>query len=198
MHWCSYPQPAISDALKVPWIIPGRWLRAEAHPECINLDYEWRPHVDICCDITRGIPLPDNYVRGVFTEHCLEHIGFGATQFVLNEFLRVVQPGHLVRIIVPDFAIYVDAWLNRKQMPYADKDRVDGFYSPMMSINRIFRAHGHQFMFDFATLQAMLQRSGFVDITQQSVSSGGDPNLLLDTLARAVELLYVEARKPSL
>jgi hypothetical protein len=44
----------------------------------INLDYHWRPGIDICCDITRGLPLPDTYVRGIFSEHCIEHISFEA------------------------------------------------------------------------------------------------------------------------
>lgn len=122
----------------------------------INLDYEWRPGIDICCDITAGLPLPDQYVAGVFSEHCLEHISFDAALFVLREFYRVLKAGAYVRIIVPDLEIYVERYeLFRKtgecSMPYASGDvRADGIYSPALSMNRIFRSHGHQFTYDFA------------------------------------------------
>ena len=41
-----------------------------------------------------------------------------------------------------------------------------------------------------------LQQAGFVDIKRASFMKGRDPKLLLDTEARAVESLYMEASKP--
>lgn len=43
-------------------------------PDFYNLDYSWRPGIDRCVDITKGLQLPDNSISGVFTEHCIEHI----------------------------------------------------------------------------------------------------------------------------
>jgi predicted SAM-dependent methyltransferase len=168
----------------------------------LNLDFHWRPGVDICCDITRALPLEDDYVSGVFTEHCLEHIGFTAGLEVLREFHRVMQPGSYVRIIVPDFEIYLDEYLRFRNtgaasMPYAADDAIAGIYSPMLSMNRIFRGHGHQFIYDFATLSAMLRHAGFVDIAKRRLGESHDQRLLLDSPERAVESLYVEARKAS-
>lgn len=54
----------------------------KSNPKNINLDYTWRLGIDICCDITKGLPLSNQYVSGVFTEHCLEHISFDAAIFV--------------------------------------------------------------------------------------------------------------------
>ena len=51
---------------------------ANRSPAKLNLDYDWQPGIDICCDITRGLPLEDCYVRGIFTEHCIEHVSFEA------------------------------------------------------------------------------------------------------------------------
>lgn len=39
-----------------------------------NLDYSWRPGIDACWDICRGLPFAMNTFTGVFSEHCLEHI----------------------------------------------------------------------------------------------------------------------------
>jgi hypothetical protein len=54
-----------------------------SHPNLINLDYLWHPGVDVCWDTTRGLPFADGTLRGVFSEHCLEHFPLPAarTQF---------------------------------------------------------------------------------------------------------------------
>jgi predicted SAM-dependent methyltransferase len=170
-------------------------------PRKINLDYGWRPGIDICCDITKGLPLKDEYVAGVFTEHCIEHISFDAALFVFGEFRRVMKPGAYVRIIVPDLQIYVEKYnlfceTGELSMPYANGDvRADGIYSPAMSVNRIIREHGHQFIYDFATMAAILKKIGFTDISKASCGHGTDRSLIFDNPGRAVESLYVEARK---
>jgi predicted SAM-dependent methyltransferase len=166
-----------------------------AHPKNINLDYYWRPGIDVCCDMTKGLPFPDGYVRGIYTEHCLEHVAFRDVLFILREFHRVLMPGGRVRIVVPDLEIYTERYRSGQKMPYADEDSVDGLYTPAMSVNRIFRAHQHQFIHDAETLGLMLARSGFTDISKKNFGQSSNPNLLLDTPSRAVESLYMEARK---
>jgi predicted SAM-dependent methyltransferase len=169
----------------------------------INLDYHWRPGVDICCDITRGLPLSDDYVAGIYTEHCIEHIPFDRALFVFREFYRVMKSGTNARIVVPDLEIYVNKYdLFRKtgelEMPYgiddAGKDSI--IYSPAVSVNRIFREHGHEFIYDFTTMAAMLDKVGFIEVNKARFGEGANPLLILDTPGRAIESLYVEARKP--
>jgi predicted SAM-dependent methyltransferase len=173
-----------------------------ARNENINLDYEWRFGVDVCCDITKGLPFKDAYVSGIFTEHCIEHILFDDAVFVFREFFRVMTSRSWTRIIVPDLEIYFDnyeAFRTKQQlsMPYAEADRrPDLIYSPAMSINRIFRAHGHRFIYDFATLNVLLEKAGFINITKARFGESRDSRLLLDSPSREIESLYVEAQKP--
>ncbi|MFI4865545.1 MAG: class I SAM-dependent methyltransferase [Steroidobacterales bacterium] len=186
--------------LKSPGLVLDVGCGPNARPANLNLDFQWRPGVDICCDITRALPLDDSYVSGVFSEHCLEHIPFKAALAVLAEFHRVMQPGAYARIIVPDFEIYVDQYIRfrntgQASMPYADDDPIGGIYTPMLSINRIFRGHRHQFIYDFATLSGMLAQAGFIDIGRRRFGESCDQRLLLDSPDRAIESLYVEARK---
>ena len=63
---------------------------ANVHGHCINLDYDWQPGVDVCWDVTRGIPIGSGTMRGVFSEHCIEHLPFERMDFVLSEFRRVL------------------------------------------------------------------------------------------------------------
>jgi predicted SAM-dependent methyltransferase len=172
------------------------------HNSYINLDYAWRPGIDICWDVTKGLPLPNESVRGVFTEHCLEHLPFMAVDGVLADCWRVLKPGGTIRVIVPDGELYLRRYCGSlagettSSLPYADGDRYQGLYSPMMSVNRIFRSHGHQFIYDFDTLRQLLLKNGFIDVQKEQCGSGRDRELLIDTEARAVESLYVEASKP--
>lgn len=161
----------------------------------INLDYAWHPGVDICCDITRGLPLPDDYVAGVFSEHCLEHIAPEDALYVCREVYRMLRPGSRIRLVVPDLEIYVSRYQTRQPMPYVGEDNIQGIYTPAMSVNRIMHAHGHRFIYDYETLREMLAACGFIEIAKREFNDGADPALLLDTPGRAIELLYVEACK---
>jgi len=171
-------------------------------PTCINLDYGWHPEIDICWDITKGLPLDDHSVTGIFTEHVLEHISFSSCDYVLGEFRRILKPGGVLRIVVPDGELYLSRYtelmqlLTNEPLPYSSGDSYEGLYSPMMSVNRIFRAHGHQFIYDFQTFDLLLHKNGFTEVQKAEYNHGRNPDLLFDQKSRSVESLYVEAIAP--
>jgi predicted SAM-dependent methyltransferase len=171
-------------------------------PDFCNLDYGWRPGVDICWDVTRGLPIQDSQVRGIFTEHMLEHIAFFDALALLAECYRILRAGGILRLVVPDGELYFNEYAKRlaggtPDMPYAKDDADDyPFVTPIISINRIFRAHGHQFIWDFETLRVALVRAGFIDIQKRAFGEGSNSKLLRDTPSRQLESLYVEASKP--
>ena len=162
----------------------------------INLDYEWHPEVDVCWDITKKkYPFEDASIEGIFTEHCFEHISFDKVKENLKEFYRLLKPGGTVRIVVPDGQIYCDLYQERKSdksitLPYGSNEP-----TAMISINRIFRSHGHLFIYDFETFALLLEHAGFKEIRKRKFREGNDERLLIDKPERAVESLYVEAIK---
>src|SRR5580704_6550231 len=97
------------------------------HDSYCSLDYTWRPGVDVCWDVTRGLPMPDSSVRGIYSEHCLEHLEFGDVFGLLKECHRVLVKGSYIRIIVPDAEIYIRQYLkhvggDKSDMPYGEED----------------------------------------------------------------------------
>jgi predicted SAM-dependent methyltransferase len=169
------------------------------NPEFCHLDYNWRPGVDVCWDVKRGLPLPDAYVSGIFTEHMIEHLRFDDTLALFAECRRVLRPGGVLRIVVPDGELYLCGYARHQageavQLPYSEDDASRfPIATPIVSVNRIFRDYGHQFIWDFETLRAALLRSGFSTVERCSFGQGKNPKLVRDSQSRQVESLYLEA-----
>ena len=166
----------------------------------INLDYFWTPALDLCWDITKSLPFDDNTLNGVYAEHCLEHISFSSCQKAIGEFFRILRPGGVIRIVVPDAELYMNLYVRSKngeavRFPYVTDQDIEEGYTPIMSVNRVFRNHGHHFAYDFETLSMMLCRAGFIDISKASYMQGRNSDLLIDSEKRRIESLYIEASK---
>src|SRR3989338_820436 len=69
-------------------------------PNFINLDWSWRPGIDLCWDVTKGLPFGDGSLAGIYTEHMLEHITFDRVAPLLSEFKRVLKKNGILRIVV--------------------------------------------------------------------------------------------------
>jgi predicted SAM-dependent methyltransferase len=168
------------------------------HPDFINLDYQWRPGIELCWDITKCIPFPTRSIKGIFIEHCLEHLTYAQCCGVLKDFRRVLQPGGVVRIVVPDAELYLDLYQNYKkgefvEFPYVSQQDLQNGITPMMAVNRVFCDHGHLFAYDAKTLEMMLRNAGFADICKEGFRTGRDENLMIDSEERKIESLYIEA-----
>ena len=166
------------------------------NPDFVNLDYQWKPNIDVVWDITKKeLPFAPDTFKGIFTEHCFEHIPLEDFKKNAKIIFRILKPGVTFRFIVPDGELYLGVY-NRKingenvSMPYEE-----GYMSPMHRINGIFRNHGHLFIYDFQTVSLILEEAGFRDIKKEKYNSGRDAKLLKDTEWRSIESLYVEASK---
>jgi predicted SAM-dependent methyltransferase len=156
-----------------------------------NVDFNWSPGI-LCLDITRGIPLPPSSLRGIFTEHCLEHISYAQCLEILRDFRRMLKPGGVARIVVPDGELYCSLYMQAQVgktvvWPYAEDGKLPIYY-----VNRIMHDHGHKFIYDFDALKESLLVAGFREVRRESFRRGSDPKLLIDQEHRSVESLYVE------
>lgn len=173
-------------------------------PGFINLDYGWSRKVDLCWDLTRGIPLSDDSLQGIYSEHCLEHVELHEAYEAMLDFRRMLRPGGTVRIAVPDGERYLDLYEKSRTDPAvsfpggppAESEPEHGI-TPMVIVNRAFRAFGHRFVYDFKTMSLLLRGAGFVDVRQETFRQGRDEALLVDYAKRASNSLYVEASAPA-
>ena len=182
----------------------------KTHAHMINLDWQWHPDINLCWDIAKqGLPFADHSLKGIYSEHCLEHHPPGTIRFLLSECLRTLKPGGVIRLVLPNAEKYLSVYscIKRGSSDQAfpcPQDAVwQGIRSPLLAVNRIFyqdreSPYGHCFMFDQQLLAAFLEAAGFVNVRPCGYRSGEDASLLLDSEERWVESFAMEARRPLL
>ncbi len=168
-------------------------------PGFVNLDYNWAPGIEVCWDLERAIPFLNESFEGVFSEHCLEHLPLATCRRVLGEIYRLLKPGGIARIVLPDAGLYLDLYQTRKaghkgKFPFESNDPSQPA-TPMAFVNQVFRDHGHLYAYDFETLKTLLEETGFKSVEQTTFGLGKLSALVVDNEWRKSESLYVEAMK---
>jgi predicted SAM-dependent methyltransferase len=171
-----------------PFTHPG-WINVDCH---ISLKKD-----DVICDLRRKWPLRSGSAKYIFSEHVFEHFGYpDEIEHVLHECHRVLQPGGVLRVIVPDADRYLRA--------YAENDenfvrQVGGDSVTKLSlINTMMRENGfHRYAYNYSELENVLKRAGFSSVRPSSLraSEHRELNLDLNNGQRDLESLYVEAVK---
>lgn len=81
------------------------------HTDWTNIDFVPRDSRVIAHDLTKGIPFPDQTFDLVYHSHVLEHFDREGGEALLRECFRVLTPGGIVRIAVPDLEQIVREYL---------------------------------------------------------------------------------------
>ena len=174
----------------------------------INVDGADGVGVNCLADARNRLPFDDNSVRGIFSEHFFEHIDYvhDAPTF-LRECFRTLQPGGVLRLIVPDLERYFRAYAESDWTAFARIRPLDGdhradhhygwtYNTQMELINFVLRqGQQHKFAYDFATMEFLMKKCGFATVIRQEYGRSVMPELCIDTPIRATESLYVEAVK---
>lgn len=72
------------------------------HPDWVNLDIAPLAPGVIAHDLRTGLPFPDNSCEAVYHSHVLEHIPKSEARSFIRECQRVLKPGGILRVVVPD------------------------------------------------------------------------------------------------
>ncbi len=148
-----------------------------------------------------SLPFEPNSVKVLYSSHMLEHLDRVEARKFLAEAMRVLAPGGIIRLVVPD--------LQMRARAYLQTGDADTFMSALGSREHSLHTfgaklkflalgdRGHQWMYDAASLVALLESCGFIGA--RSVNAGetsiADPGEL-DLRERMEESIYIEAWKP--
>lgn len=93
------------------------------HPDWINVDSSSTGHEVIAHDLTTGLPFADDRFEIVYHSHVLEHFTRQEALVFLRECFRVLKPGGVMRVVVPDLEAIVRLYLEALEKARSgDKD----------------------------------------------------------------------------
>ena len=81
------------------------------HPDWVNIDFHDHGGTVLGYDLRLGIPCADSSMDVVYHSHVLEHFDRKDGRFFLEECFRVLRPGGMIRIAIPDLEGIVRAYL---------------------------------------------------------------------------------------
>lgn len=174
----------------------GSGPRGLDDPHWVNVDGFHDQNVHFLLDFGRPLPFERETFDGVFCEHVLEHFTQEDGERLTREVHRILRPGGCLRIVVPD----ADLLLRRYVSARADlvgRRAPEAGSTPMEIVNTYFRQrYEHQFLYDWETLDLMLERAGFTTRVRVAAQEAQNcPEIALDDERYVWESLYVEAVK---
>lgn len=210
----------------------GSGTKTSSHPDVVNVDwsiylrlrrnplgrrlaprvlrgrrqerFEALPDNVLVHDLAKGIPFPDGSVDAVYHSHLLEHLDRPVAAEFMLEVRRVLKPGGLQRIVVPDLERLCRALLAHLESVEAgteDREAHDEYVAelieqsvrreaygmgaqsgPMRLVEKLLvgdarrRGETHQWMYDRVNLAALLERTGFAEIAVCDHSTSSVPD----------------------
>ena len=186
----------MSDDLRVnvacgPHVVPG----------FVNLDLHGTSPEIVRWDCRRTLPLRDQSALGIRAEQFVEHLEVREElPSFLADCLRVLKPGGVLRVIVPNARKHMEAYLQ------PDLNAFDVLTWPSFSkelptrmdvVNHVFHQyHEHRWAYDFENLSDRLKTAGFGLVKEMGYERSIDPKLVCDRPIHAPYSLYVDAVKP--
>jgi ubiquinone/menaquinone biosynthesis C-methylase UbiE len=169
-------------------------------------------------DIRKPLPFADGSADAVYASHVLEHLYREQGQQLIRESFRVLAPGGVVRIVVPDLNSIVQEYLGDR--PFGELSPSNNGLSPADLFNerllmrwpspprhnvvmRVYEAwqdfHSHKWMYDERSLSSLIRSAGFVDVVRRNYSESLIPDVSVvedPSRLRNGAGVCVEGRKP--
>ena len=186
-----------------PYNLDG-WINLDVYPAQLSTNVLW------------GLPFADGQCRYVFLSHLLEHLFYPTdANSLLEDIYRILQPGGVVRIVVPDIAQCIQAYQENDTAFFQQRiehwgtgdgnaTRLEHFLSYAgAGPDPAWLFEAHKFGYDFETLQRALQRVGFKTIIRSNFMASTHEALRVDEHSQVASAkhgeqyysLFVEAIK---
>jgi SAM-dependent methyltransferase len=181
-------------SLLAPFIFRGDRLK----------QYRLLPDNIMVHNLATGIPFASNSIDAVYHSHVLEHLDSDIADAFLIEVKRVLKPGGIHRIVVPDFEKYCAEYLQHVISCEKDSNELayhDSYIARILEQSVRKESHGtskqkplrrflenlilgdarhrgetHQWMYDRFSLEANLLRCGYSTACLLAFDKSGIPN----------------------
>jgi predicted SAM-dependent methyltransferase len=159
-------------------------------PGWVNIDLAGLG-ADLPWDLRHRLPFYDGSSAAIFHEHLLEHLPIDGALSLLRECWRLLRPGGILRVGVPDFGRYLLDSISPNG--FIDTNRPNR-PTRLLAVAEVAYCHGHRSIWDSETLCLAVLEAGFQAPTERPYGiSAIEP--APDSAGRSAETLYVEAEK---
>jgi predicted SAM-dependent methyltransferase len=186
----AYPVPSAIEARRLNWGCGEHF-----GPGWINSDIKDAPGVDIACDIRDGLPLETDSVDYAVSIHSLPEIPYGDLVRTLAELRRVLKPGGVLRVALPDLDRAIRAYVagDRDYFVVPDSD-AEAIGSKLVTQMTWYGWSRSLFTQDFT--EEILRKAGFREVLECSFRATRSPfPEIVELDSRERESLFVEAIK---
>jgi predicted SAM-dependent methyltransferase len=184
--------------------LPG-WVNIDVHP------------APLAMNVLRGMPFAAGSARCVFVSHFLEHLFFPRdVRPFLAELRRILAPGGVVRIVVPDIEQCIDAYVTDDRAFFGSRretwswwpenpTRLEDFLGYAgVGAEPAYLFESHKYGYDFETLRRTLEDAGFASIKRSAYMASEHSALQVDDISDVAKAkygdryysLFVEASNP--
>ncbi len=155
-------------------------------------------------DIVKGLPLGNDSVDVVYCSHVLEHLSLSAFEDALKNTYKILKPGGVFRLVLPDFRVLVDEYINNESelaavsfmcnTGMASETRNRGFKGFLVEWLGNSR---HLWLWDYPSLRKYLKDTGFTEIRRAYFGDSSDSIFnSVENHERWTNALGIECVKP--
>lgn len=189
--WINIDNSPNARLARYPWLRWTLWklgILSDRH-----YSVEWSDSIK-SYDLKKRLPYEDASVDYVYTSHFLEHLERTDSRRLMSEVFRILKPGGLVRVVVPDLALGARQYVAAIEADPDDANAANEFMD-WLQLNRPELRDPHLWMYDAGSLARMLSEVGFADVVVCQYKKGRVPDCeVLDR--RPDDSLHIEAAKP--
>ena len=163
----------------------------------------WQSHI-VRQDLTKPLPFADETVDAVYSSHFFEHIYYSDAHAIARECFRVLKPGGILRLALPDG----EAWA-RELVESGDDEAGEAGYRYLLrlgshpldrptgrrALTSKIGGHIHRWQPTRGLIRKMLVEAGFADseISDRKFLEGELPDI--ETIETREESFFTEARR---
>ena len=172
----------------------------------INADFFSVTKKDFGMDLRYPFKIKSETFDGIFCDHTLEHLSYEEVEHVLDESYRILKPGGWIRVIVPDFNLFVtkyyendNEWFNKWKtlvLGHESRKGMERFFTKIFALNFTANFYHHKTLWNYEMAQLLFLEAGFSNVESVRFREGQSGLFFdKDTEDRRFVSLYLEAQK---
>ncbi len=127
-------------------------------PGFLHIDLDDSPHINYRCGIDKLPMFADDTVDLIYCCHAFQYFDRNQGHEVLGEWRRVLKPGGILRLAVPDYEVLVHVYQSSGDLRQILGPLFGRMHVHTLEGNRVFY---HRTTYDFLSLEQALTEAGF-------------------------------------